>query len=153
MHVVQPIVECMLLDRNIAVLHSAALSKDGKGILLMGRGGVKKTTYIMELLKQGWKYLADDMVLIGNKKLYAFPLGDTFFDYFYNNSKDEMINAKTMLGALLHVRRNRKISFDVEKESTIDKVNLLIGWKNRETKIMNDGIIDDLMIDKIIAEI
>jgi hypothetical protein len=152
MHTVQPLLEYKLIDKNVIVLHSAALSKSGMGVLLAGRGGVKKTTYMMKMLKSGWKYVSDDMVLLKGKKMLAFPLGDTFFDYFYLKESDENVDLKAMLGAFLHVRKNKKLSFAIEKESPINKLNLLIGWNNEYTRVEDEGIVNESIIERVLAE-
>lgn len=152
MHTIQPLLEYKLIDKNTIILHSAALSRDGIGVLLAGRGGVKKTTYMMQMLKDGWNYLADDMVIIKNGKMLAFPLWDTFFDYFYLKENDEKLHIEAMFRALMHVRKNNNISFPVQRESSINKLNLLLGWNKEETQVVEEGFVNDSIIKKVLSE-
>src|SRR5438093_12292798 len=46
-------------------LHAAALANaDGAGLLLVGASGSGKSTLAIGLIRQGWKYLSDDAVLL-----------------------------------------------------------------------------------------
>lgn len=45
-------------------MHSAALVKQGKALLLAGKSGKGKTTLAMSLLKMGWHYISDDEVYL-----------------------------------------------------------------------------------------
>ncbi len=44
------------------VLHAAALSKGGKGVLLLGASGAGKSSLCAHLIKNGWQALGDDAV-------------------------------------------------------------------------------------------
>ena len=149
-HVIEPVIEYKLQQLNVIVLHAGAVAKDGSAILLSGRGGVKKTTYIMNLLKSGWQYLADDLVLMKDGILYPYPMTDTFFDYFYLHESDEKIDLKAMIGALLHVRQGKQISFPVAPPSPVQKVVLLLA-SNAKAEIRENGYVDSGVIRKICA--
>ena len=60
-----PLME-MLKHRGFFGLHAAALVRDGAGYLLPGGAGSGKTTVALSLLKEGFRYLADDKVLLRN---------------------------------------------------------------------------------------
>lgn len=150
-HVVQPIIEYKLLEKDIAFIHAGAAAKNGESFLLAGRGGVKKTSYLMHLLKNGWEYLADDLVILRNGKLYSYPMCDTFFDYFFKYKKDETIDFKAQIGAFWHVRKNLPISFKVSKPAAVKAVNFLVAWNNHENKIKTDTPVNTEAIDKILA--
>ncbi|MFC1681474.1 hypothetical protein ACFL1S_06800 [Pseudomonadota bacterium] len=57
-----------LIDQNAdgLALHAAALSRNGKGILLPGRSGCGKTSLSTWLASRGFNYLTDEYVFIGN---------------------------------------------------------------------------------------
>lgn len=152
-HVIQPIIEYKLQQQGVAVLHAgaAAAPASGKAILLSGRGGVKKTTYLMKLLKNGFSYLADDLVLLHDGRLFPYPLCDTFFDYFYLNAENEDVTLKAMFGALLHVMKGKKVSFPVASPSEISNVLLLIAAKQDNTELASEGITDDSALEKILV--
>jgi hypothetical protein len=58
-----PLME-MLKHRGYCGLHAAAVMRDDVGYLLPGSGGTGKTTTVLGLIKQGFRYLADDKVLL-----------------------------------------------------------------------------------------
>jgi hypothetical protein len=58
-----PLME-MLKHRGLYGLHAAALTKDGTCYLFPGDAGSGKTTTALGLLKRGFRYLADDKVLL-----------------------------------------------------------------------------------------
>ena len=47
-----------------AVIHAAAVARNGHAILLAGRSGAGKSTLAASLVRQGWRLLADDMAVI-----------------------------------------------------------------------------------------
>ncbi len=65
-----------LADRSQGGLlfHAAALSWQGRGLLLPGATGAGKSTLTAWLLTQGFEYLTDELVFIpaGSEKLHAF---------------------------------------------------------------------------------
>ena len=56
----------LLRQLGIYSLHAAGLaSRDGAGLLLVGVSGSGKSTLAIGLIREGWKYLSDDAVLLG----------------------------------------------------------------------------------------
>ena len=51
----------MELAPDILVLHSAALEKDGRSVLIVGEAGAGKTTLSLLLRTEGWTLLSDDL--------------------------------------------------------------------------------------------
>lgn len=45
-------------------LHAAGLAKEGKGLLLVGSCSSGKSTLALSLVRQGWHYLSDDMLIL-----------------------------------------------------------------------------------------
>src|SRR5262249_54913107 len=55
----------LLRPLGIYSLHAAGLAtQDGVGVLLVGPSGSGKSTLAIELIREGWKYLSDDAVLL-----------------------------------------------------------------------------------------
>ena len=55
----------LLRPMGIYSLHAAGLaSRDGGGLLLVGASGSGKSTLAIGLIRQGWRYLSDDAVLL-----------------------------------------------------------------------------------------
>ena len=65
--------------RDRVYLHAAVLERDGKGLLLVGRYDSGKTSYAIELCREGWNLLSDDVALIDPRSLsvdwFPKPLG------------------------------------------------------------------------------
>ena len=57
-------------------LHAAGLAHGGRGVLLTARSGSGKSTAALSLVRNGWKYLSDDTVLLrpegGRVNAYSF---------------------------------------------------------------------------------
>ena len=95
-----------LIDKNKdgMALHAAALSKDGKGIILPGASGRGKTTLSTWLATKGYNYLTDEYVFIGentniiqafsrppNVKVKGIAALDSYFDI--NAHEDQTIQS------------------------------------------------------------
>ncbi len=61
-------------------LHGAALAKNGKGLLIIGPSGSGKSTLAICLIRQGWCFLTDDMILLhkGGKSVEALTIRKYF---------------------------------------------------------------------------
>lgn len=55
-------------------LHSAAVSKNGSGILIPGCGGCGKTTMTLRLIREGFEYLSDDGIFLQRQGSIAHAL-------------------------------------------------------------------------------
>ena len=96
-----------LIDNNSdgMALHAAALSKNGKGIVLPGRSGSGKTTLSTWLAARGYNYLTDEFVFIAqnsdtiqafarppNVKVRGFDALNAYFDR--EKHQDQTIQSK-----------------------------------------------------------
>jgi hypothetical protein len=54
----------LLRYRGWFALHTAALAREGHGLLLVAQSDSGKSTATMNLVRQGWDYLSDDTVLL-----------------------------------------------------------------------------------------
>lgn len=61
--------------RTHFLIHAAALSVNGAGIILAGHAGCGKTTLALELIRRGFRFLSDDIAAIAcaDHRLYPFP--------------------------------------------------------------------------------
>jgi len=61
--------------RSHFLIHSGAVSYNGRGIVIAADSGHGKTTLVLKLLKQGYKFLSDEMAALsrGDQCLYPFP--------------------------------------------------------------------------------
>lgn len=77
------------------LLHAGAVEKDGKAYLFPAAGGVGKTAMVTELSKRGYRYLADDWVIV-DKDGMAYPFYKNIHIMDYNLKDKEL--AKKVLG-------------------------------------------------------
>ncbi len=70
----------LLRPRGQYLLHAASVVHGGKGYLISGVSGSGKSTLALNLVRAGWPYLSDDMVLLGmaGGVVQARPLGRHF---------------------------------------------------------------------------
>lgn len=56
-------------------IHASAMTKDGRTLVVMGKGGVGKTSSMLKLsITQGWRYLSDDLAVIDDGgRVYRSP--------------------------------------------------------------------------------
>lgn len=69
----KPLIELKLLRKKALLLHSACLSQGDKADLLIGRGSSGKSSIAMNLNRNGFGFLGDDLTLFHKKKLLSFP--------------------------------------------------------------------------------
>lgn len=64
----------LLKRRSLFALHAAAMATtEGAVVLFPGASGAGKTTLALGLLRQGWGFLADDMVFLSDHTVLGFP--------------------------------------------------------------------------------
>ncbi|HIE51597.1 MAG TPA: hypothetical protein EYP85_07535 [Armatimonadetes bacterium] len=75
--VLKPTLLELLKGRGLYPLHAAALQRRQQGMLLLGPRGCGKTTLTAALVRAGWQFLADDLVLLrrsaAGPEVLAFP--------------------------------------------------------------------------------
>lgn len=61
--------------RSHFLIHAAALSRDGRGLLIAGPSGCGKTTLTLALIRRGFAFLSDDIAALGrgDGRLYPCP--------------------------------------------------------------------------------
>ena len=72
---VKPISQTVRTE-NSALVHSAAVGIDNKGVLICAKGGSGKSTLSVSCLVSGFQYVADDYLILNkiNNSLYALPI-------------------------------------------------------------------------------
>ena len=60
----EPVMRTILVRRGLPSLHAAALSRDGRTIVVMGQKGAGKSTLSAALQQLGWSVVADDLVRV-----------------------------------------------------------------------------------------
>jgi len=63
------------LFKDFFLIHAAVVSKDGKGIVIVGPSSFGKTTLTMELVRRGFKFLSDEFCPIDRRTMHihSFP--------------------------------------------------------------------------------
>lgn len=139
--------------RNLYYLHAAALEgPGGESIMITGESCVGKTTLTLSLMKNGWKWLSDDTILLRNNgggKTELLPFTRNFHvppdlackieelkflldapEYFPNNSK-RALRVEDCYGACVTLLKCPDVVLfpivAVELESRVEPVNTLDG--------------------------
>lgn len=86
--------EALMWWPNKVILHTGGVAKNGNALIFTGSGNVGKTSIVLNLLKEGYEYLSDDWIVIGEGKAYPLPKLVHIFDY---NLKNKEI-ARSVLG-------------------------------------------------------
>jgi len=89
LYILQPLIEYKLSLKNIYLMHAAAVNKPSGAIILAGRGGTYKTTLASKMLSAGHSLLGDDLVFFDRSQLYACPIQQQFFHYYWKKIKSE----------------------------------------------------------------
>lgn len=126
LYVLQPLVETLLLKKGWMVLHAGGVDRRGNALLIAGRGGSHKTNFVVELMKRGYRYVGDDMVLVGGSTVRSFPLSIGMFDFIYRNLGSDELGSVDRLRLFLFLRRQRERSFPVVDRSNLACLNMLL---------------------------
>ena len=80
-------------------LHSAGLvNPDGRGVLAIGASGTGKTTLALGLVRQGWRYLSDDAVLVHRRDSRSEVSALALREHFYIDSHAAPAHGDLTLG-------------------------------------------------------
>tara|TARA_R110002049_G_scaffold242974_1_gene416756 strand:- start:1544 stop:2686 length:1143 start_codon:yes stop_codon:yes gene_type:complete len=82
--------------------HASSFEKNGYGVALVAAGGVGKTTSMMRLVAHhGWRYLSDDIALVGSRgELIRTPLRMQVYGYNVkgdNELRKKLLNERSLL--------------------------------------------------------
>ena len=55
-----------------ALLHGAVFRREEMGLVLFGQRGIGKTQLALNLLRKGWKYVADDKFLLEDGVAHSY---------------------------------------------------------------------------------
>jgi hypothetical protein len=65
------------LEHGLQLAHAAVVGKDGRGILLTGRGGSGKSTTALACWNAGWDFVSDDYCWVASDSVTAYPVYHT----------------------------------------------------------------------------
>ncbi len=132
LYVLWPILECELAARGLYLVHAGAVERDGRALLLAGRGGVNKTAVVAELARRGWQPMSDDFVLLtaapdGNgTRVLAFPTSPRWFEFQLKHMEDERLSFWDKLRLLRFLHRKRDVGVRFSREAALEKVIVLL---------------------------
>lgn len=150
LYVLNPLMELMLWKKGYFLLHSAGVAKEGQACLVAGRGGAHKTTFTMGLLRQGWKLLGDDMVLLHGGKVLAFPSVVQELDYLIRARKTEDLGLLGQFGLFRHLAANGPLALQVSEAAIPTTVNL-VRVKDVKVASVHAGWDLDAMVASLVA--
>ena len=118
-----PILEIMLLKNELIVIGASTVSKNNEASLLVGRGGVFKTSIAMHLIRDhGYTCIGDDKIIIDkNRNVYSYQIFPKLLSYRLKYLENEFFNLFHKLNFLIN---QKKLHYD--KVSTKSKLNNLI---------------------------
>lgn len=89
----------LLRRRGYYLVHAFAVAKDGRALLLVGPSGSGKSTTGLNLVTNGWGFLANDVVLVRQRPdgVYAFPTPGSIG--ISEETIDLVTGLKTILGS------------------------------------------------------
>ncbi len=84
------VMELKFLINGSSFIHASSLEKDGKAILFVAAGGIGKTGIMLQMLKQeGWRYLSDDLSIVGSDgRVYFNPKYIQIYPYNIKNDAE-----------------------------------------------------------------
>jgi hypothetical protein len=149
-----PFIEYKLAKKNHFLIHSGAVCKDSWGYVLAGRGGVYKTSLIMDLMRTNdYQFLGDDRIIL--KKgggILAFPRGQFVFDFTLNNTRTEERNAFDNFKLLVHALTNKTEAISTNPVANCSAIKKLI-FVSRKTNhtIQTDPVIPQEALQRLIT--
>lgn len=82
----------LLMQRGIVAIHGGCVSKDNKPLIIVGESGAGKSTMVNKLIRDGYKFIADDISAINVEKGIviepSFPQQKLCEDIIENNNLD-----------------------------------------------------------------
>jgi len=75
----------LLMNRNLLLIHGAALEYNDRTICILSPSRTGKTSLINSLIKKGAKYISEDIILTDGKKVYLIPPNN---NSFFHNTKN-----------------------------------------------------------------
>lgn len=93
----ESLILAILREKGLPCMHAAAIEKEGRGILFPAKICSGKTTLTIELVRSGYRFLADDLVFINDKlEALCFPIRIGVTDYARQRFAD-IISAESLI--------------------------------------------------------
>src|SRR6266516_4470798 len=110
---VLPLLDRILVERGIAMIHAATVSIDGDGVALPASGGVGKTSTIAKLMRcpgvgfmeDDWAFVSAEGALLGfAKPMFIRPHHRTIYPHLFHRMRKPMVRSAP-LSAAVYVER------------------------------------------------
>lgn len=83
--IIDPLIHYILTLKKSTLIHASCMTKNGKGIILVGRGGAGKTTLVTQMVEKGSRFISDNYtILTPANELYGFVEPLNIFSYNIN---------------------------------------------------------------------
>lgn len=139
LYILHPLLEVRLFKMGFLILHAGAVHRNGKAYIIAGRGGAHKTNFVLELMKKGYDYISDDMIILAGKEVFSFPHSISLFDFFYRYHGRDEINFMKKIRLFMFLRKTYPSSFKVIDHCPIERLTLIIPTNRSDVKIV-DGL-------------
>lgn len=146
----KPFMELILGLKGYFLAHAGGLSKNGEAVLFFGMAGSLKSTIILNGVKNGYKTLGDDKVIIDitSKNVYSFPVYHQIFDYTVDLGKEELTFFQKF--KFLFFSNNKKNFNFWDNSPKQFKKAFILKRTNKNVKIKTKQLEHDIAIDKLI---
>jgi hypothetical protein len=122
-HHLESIIALKLLERDMVLLHGSAISMKGSAILFTGLPNQGKTWTAIELIREGYEFLSEDIcVLSASGEVFPVP--------FTTSLKDQKDQKKTLLDIFVDLRippvsnLNKVVILERAQENSISGLSL-----------------------------
>lgn len=147
LYILWPILECELAARGLYMVHAGAVERDGRALLVAGRGGVNKTATVAELVRRGWRPMSDDFVLLargpdGGTRVLALPTSPRWFEFQLRHMEREDLSLVDKLRLLRVLYRRREVGLELVREARLSRIALVYtveGQDRPETSVLESG--------------
>jgi hypothetical protein len=109
------LVQNALLKKSHTLVHAAAVTSDGSGVLFPAFGGVGKTTTLSTLVhERGFQLLGDDLIILGENKMKSYPIDFSVYPHHVDvlGISDKKIRRRLSINKRLGQLENRFSSSD-----------------------------------------
>jgi hypothetical protein len=124
--VFKPLAELIWARRDVAAIHAASASRDGKAVMFTGYGSGLNASFAMSLVRRGWKFLGDDQVLLSADRIHALPYNIHTFDFRVHHLDTEHLTPLRLARLGWHLLRAPEPRIQVEASAELTAVNVCI---------------------------
>lgn len=130
LYVLWPILEVELAARGLYLVHAGAVERDGRALIIPGRGGVNKTAVVADLCRRGWRPMSDDFVLLRNRPgggtlALAMPTSPRWFEFQLRHMEAEDLSLVNKLRLLAFLYHQEQVGVEFTRTAELHSVALL----------------------------